>query len=82
MVKNGAVIAPKARNVYDRAEEILDRLDAGDLEPEEARARVCTLRVMNAHVKTELEHATKTNRLVDGSPDLPGFVRTPPVRPA
>jgi len=77
-VNRGAVNTPRARNVYDRAEEILDRLDAGDLDAKQAQVRVNTLRAMNAHIRTELEHATRTNRLTEGNPELPGFVRTAP----
>lgn len=72
----GAIDTPETRNVYDRAESVLDDLDAGKIDVEQARAKVGAVRVMGAHEKTELEHAKLTGRLAPGSADLPGFRRT------
>lgn len=72
----GAITAPRARTVYDRAEKVLDALEAGSIDTEQARARNGALRNMGSYIKTELEHAKMTGRLAPGSAALPGFRRT------
>lgn len=74
----GTINTPRTRNIYDEAQEALEALKAGKISSKEARARARLLHEQSTHVKLELDHARHTQRLVKGSPELPGFVRVPP----
>ena len=71
----GAVAPARSGDVYDRADVLLDKLEQDAIDPATVRAAAQMLRVQTQHTKLELEHARATNRLQDGSPELPGFVR-------
>ena len=74
----GAVSTGKAMSVYADAARALRRLDDGELTPEDARARAALMSRQVAQVRLELDHAKLSHRIKEGSPELPGFLRTDP----
>ncbi len=78
--QNGAYVTQQTVGVFEHAEDVFNRLDSGDLDVAVAGKMTNALRVQVAQSRLEFDHAKSTNRLRDGSPELPGFVRTPGVQ--
>lgn len=74
----GAELPGKSSGIYERAGRLLDDLEDGKKTPSEINAAARALAVQGREVERELGHAKATKRLKEGSPELPGYVRTPP----